>query len=101
MIDHDDHREVQHAEVSIRVALPVDKEADDEQREKAILRKLRLSDMADRLELRPGLNVHDVSLDHTETMEEAALRHEGEAEAAHEAKLDRQRERYFDRRGHF
>ncbi|OYR58490.1 hypothetical protein [Halorubrum halodurans] len=101
MIDENEHKEVQFAEVSIRVALPVDKVADDEQRAKAILRKIRLADYPNGLEVRPGLNVHDVTLDHTETMEEAVRREEGEAEAAAEAKLDRQRERYFDRRGHF
>ena len=98
---NDDHKEVQFAEVQIRVALPVDTDADEEQRAKAILRKLRLSDRPEGLELRPGLNVHDVVLGRTETMEEAALRKEGEAEAAHEADLDRRREQYFDRNGHF
>lgn len=98
---YDDMKEVQFAEVSIRVALPVDKEADPDSRAKAIIRKIRLSDRPEGLELRPGLNVHDVTLNRTETMKEAARRHEGEAEAAAEAKLDRQRERYFDNYGHF
>jgi hypothetical protein len=101
MIDYDDSKEVQFAEVSIRVALPVSKDDDEETRAKAILRKIRLSDRPDELELRPGLNVHDVTMNRTETMEEAARRHEGEAEAAAEAKLDRQRERYFDNNGHY
>ena len=100
-MEDNEHKEVQFAEVQIRVALPVDTDADDDQRSKAILRKLRLSDRPEGLELRPGLNVHDVALGRTETMKEAARRHEGEAEAAAEAKLDRQRERYFDRNGHF
>lgn len=102
MIDpSNDTKEVQHAEVSIRVAFPVDKEAGEEERAKAILRQIRLSERPHNLELRSGLNVHDVTLTQTETIEEAARRHEGEAEAAAEAKLDRQRERYFDNHGHY
>lgn len=100
-VDHDEHREVQHAEVIINVALPVDVEASEDERKKAINRKLRLSNMADRLELRPGLTADAVRLNYTETIDEAIERKMGEAEAAHEAELDRKRERYFDRRGHF
>lgn len=89
------------ADVTITVAYPVDREAGNTERKAAILRALRLSDMSDRLELRPGLSGEDVDLGRIETMHEAAMRHEGEAEARVEAKLDRQRERHFDRRGHF
>lgn len=93
-------QEVQHAEVTLRVALPVDKEASEEQRLSAIMRKLRL-EMGDGIELHPPLRPKNGTLTRTETMDEYAIRLEGEAEARAEAKLDRQRERYFDEHGHF
>lgn len=101
-MEFDEDKEVQHAEVTLRVALPFPKANDDEEhRKKAILRTLRLSEMKDGLELSPGMSANNVTLNEIETMEEAAMRQMGQAEAAHEAELDRRRERYFDNRGHF
>ncbi|UBF22661.1 hypothetical protein HRTV-25_gp80 [Halorubrum tailed virus 25] len=99
MRDENEHKEVQFAEVSIRVALPVDKVASDKERAAAILRKLRLADYPEGLKLRPGLNRHDVTLDHTETMEERAERKMAEAEGEALAKAERAYERHLEERG--
>lgn len=102
MIDpYDTDREIQHADVTIRITIPVGTDMTDEDRQRKILRAIRSAEFDGDLELRGALLSDKPTLTRTETMEEAALRQEGEAEAAHEAKLDRQRERYFDRRGHF
>ncbi|TQQ81882.1 hypothetical protein [Halonotius roseus] len=94
-------REVQLATVTIPVALLVQTNMTPEERKESICRKLRLSEYAEDLELRPGLYTDAVDLTSVETIAEAAERRMGQAEAAAEAKLDRQRERYFDRHGHF
>jgi hypothetical protein len=97
----DEDREVQHAEITITVAFETDAETDNRDRMEHALRKLRLMDFPAGWELRPGLSVSDVVLTETETIAEARLRQEGEAESRAEARLDEQRERYFDERGHF
>lgn len=94
-------REVQLATVTIPVALVVQQNMTPEERKESVCRKLRLSEYVEELELRPGLYGNAVDLTSVETTAEAAERRMGQAEAAAEAKLDRQRERYFDRHGHF
>ena len=96
----DDSKEVQHAEVTIRVALPVEKTSSDDDRLDEIMRTVR-QEMGGGIELRPPLLAENGTLTRTESMEDYARRLDGEAEARAEAKLDRQRERYFDRNGHF
>lgn len=98
MTDDNEHKEVQFAEVSIPVALPVDKVSDERVRKAAILRKLRLADYPEGLELRPGLNRLDVVLGHTETMEERAERKMAEAEGEAIAKAERAYERHLEER---
>jgi len=94
-------KEVQFAEVRIRVALPVGIEDSEEARQQAICRKLRLADYPDGMELRPGLFPDLVELAETETMEEAAERKMAEAEARHEAEQQRRLERHWDNHGHY
>lgn len=60
-----DGTEEQYAEVTIEVSRPVDAESTLEQRERAILRGLRL-DIGDTLSMAPGLERSNVTLSGTE-----------------------------------
>jgi hypothetical protein len=95
----DPEREIQHAEVAVRVAVDVDKYASEEERKSAICRALRLSDYKEGVEIRPGLSPGDVSLSFTETPEEAGERKMAEAEAEAESRAQRRYERHLDERG--
>ena len=93
-----EEREIQHADVLIRVTLPVGVEWDDESRKKAICRKLRLSDLDDGLKIRTPLLAENVDLTRTETMEEAGIRELEEAESKALAEAERRAERHFEER---
>lgn len=99
MRENDEQKEVQHAVVKVPVALVVDTDASVRTRQRAICRAFRTR--PDDFEIRAGLVPDAVDLSGTETMEEAAMRRDGQAEARAEGELDRRRERYFDEHGHF
>lgn len=93
-------QEVQHAEVSIKVALPVGKGTSEEARLDAIMRKIRL-EMGNGIEIRPPLLAEHGELTHTETMDEAAERNMAEAEARAEREMERRIAEHIDRHGYF
>ena len=92
-----DDTEVQHATVQVRVTAPVDSDADEAERRKAVL------DAVDELDADPDTvevrGAREVDLERVETMEEAAMRKMEEAESRALARRERQAERHFERRG--
>ena len=93
--------EVQHAEVTIRVTIPVRKDDREESRKSLICRKLRLSDLDGDLKIQTPLLPDNVELTRTETCEEAAIREMEQAESAALTEMERRAERHFEERGRF
>jgi hypothetical protein len=94
----EENQEVQHAVVTVALALPVGKEVEGERRIELMENHLVAALQDVPLEFRRVLHA---DLGKTESMQEAHRRWEGEAEARAERKAERRRERYFDEHGHF
>jgi hypothetical protein len=94
----EENQEVQHAVVTVALALPVGKDVEDDRRVEILESQLETALQDVPPEFRRIINT---DLDRTESMEEAHRRWEGEAEARAERKAARRRERYFDEHGHF
>ena len=93
-----EENEVQHAEVTIWVTIPVHKDDSEDSRKRNICRRLRFSNMDGDLKLESPLLAENVDLTRTETMEEAGIREMEEAESKALAEAERRAERHFEER---
>lgn len=100
MTDREDkEKECQFAEITIKVAVPLKKDGEDDWRERFISESVETA-----VERADGTDFHhviDVALGKTETMEERAMALQAIAESEREKELADRRERYFDNNGHF
>lgn len=89
-------REHQHAEVTVRVSLPVSVDADVEYRKRLIT-----DAVSDALDdgIAANHGVYQTELQATETPGEAAERQMAEAESEYLAQQERRAERHFEERG--
>lgn len=92
--------EYQISTVTLRVATKVPENMTNGERIKLINRKMNDIDGFDGVEIW-GTTPDPIVLNETETMQEMGERKMAEAEAEHERELERQKERYFNRNGHF
>ena len=91
-------KEIQHAEVTVRVTKTFDEAIGDEDRRKDIadLVSQALSEY-DHIEFR-STSEFEVDLERIETPEEAAERRMAEAESAYEAEMERRADRFYEER---